>query len=233
MEHIRVGDDESALVSDALALVRSRVAVVHANLRGVSLAAVRGGAVQHDPQRPDLILRQRLGGEEVKGRRVGVVQQRVEHRGVVAHRLTARRAGGDAHVGTPERRGDSLVLMREEPESVRVVGVERDARRGECGDRRGSKMRGIGTLRRERGYSRGYVQPVFALSLTAERIRPGGEVRYERVDGHGFQPVAPARPSPFLFGSPASFPLGDRLLPDERFSHPLGLPFTLRSRDEY
>ena len=198
------------------------------------IAEVGGGAVEHDPQRTNLILRQRLGREQVQRGGVRVVQERIEHRGVVAHRFTARRAGGDAHVLAPQRRAYPLVLVREEPQARVVRVVERDAGRDERGDGSRAKRGGRGTLGRQPRGPRGHVQAVFALALTPEGVRPDRQVRYERVDVELLEAVAPAGgPSLFPPAAPPA-PLGTRdcLLPDERRGDSVATALSLRDREK-
>jgi hypothetical protein len=87
VQHVRVGQDEVRPGPDRPPRVLGRVAVVgeHAQL---------GEAAGQLLQLGQLVLGQRLGGEEVEHPGLGLGQQRLEHRQVVAERLAR---GGRRH----------------------------------------------------------------------------------------------------------------------------------------
>ena len=81
VQHVRVGQDDMALLADGLARVRGRVAVVGEHAEAVPQA------LREVVQFCELVLCQRLGGKQVEGARVGVFEHGVEHWQVVANRF--------------------------------------------------------------------------------------------------------------------------------------------------
>ena len=77
MQHVRVGDDQVAPRADGLASVLRRIAVV--SERANFLAELFGPAIEFD----ELILREGFGGEEIKGARLGVLNEFAQDRQVV------------------------------------------------------------------------------------------------------------------------------------------------------
>ena len=66
----------------------------------------------HRLQLGELVLRQRLCREQVEGPAGGILQDRMQHRRVVAKRFARSGRRGDDHVPTSERMLDSLGLVR-------------------------------------------------------------------------------------------------------------------------
>ena len=105
VQHIGIGNDDARLVADGGAVTLRRVAVV---------GTQRERRLQRaDPlfQRRDLIMRERLGGEEQQRRRRGIAHERVEQRQRVAERFTGRRSGSEDDVLAAQRGGDSALLV--------------------------------------------------------------------------------------------------------------------------
>ncbi len=90
VEHVRVGQQQAHLVADRPALRGGRVAVVGAHRQLIR----RTKRAQHVPESTGLILGQRLGGEQIDGAGVGIIEQRLQDRQVVAQRLAR---GGARH----------------------------------------------------------------------------------------------------------------------------------------
>ena len=59
----------------------------------------------------ELVVGERLGGEEIEGTRVRVAEQRVQHGQVVAERLAAGRGRHHRDAATVERGFDRVVLV--------------------------------------------------------------------------------------------------------------------------
>jgi len=105
VQHVRVADHDVAVQADRLARVAGRIAV-----EGEGLHAQFAGAVEFQ-QFGDLVLRQRLGREQVQ--RLGIaLHGRAHHRQRVAQRLA--RSGGcdDGHVLAALGGGPGLGLVR-------------------------------------------------------------------------------------------------------------------------
>ncbi len=92
VQHVWVGQDDVALLADGFARVARRVAVIRENAK-----AIREPLVQIMKLR-ELILRQRLGGEEIQRAAVRAFQNRVQDGQVVAKRFSGGRRGDDHHV---------------------------------------------------------------------------------------------------------------------------------------
>jgi hypothetical protein len=125
-----------AAVADCPALRGEGVAVIGAH-RDLLDGVQRRQQVAEDGR---LILRERLGGEQVEGAGLGILKQRLKDRQVVAQRLTGGRTGDNDHVlagqGSLDGRG--------------LVGVER---RGAALPQRGHQSSGeagrrVGVARR-------------------------------------------------------------------------------------
>jgi hypothetical protein len=102
VEHVRIREDEPAGVADLASGRLGGVAVVHAGLDRIDQIArgIRGAGHRFEkPGQPlQLVLGQRLGGEEVQSGGVRIGHQTFEDREVVSQRLAAGRAGDDHHV---------------------------------------------------------------------------------------------------------------------------------------
>ncbi len=108
MQHVGVGDHHMALLADGLARVIGRIAVIGEGLDvGLQFADETVHLVH-------LVIGQGLGGEEVNGPRLRLLQYFLEHRDVVAQRLAACRGRHQDHVGACAHKVDCL----------RLVGVE-------------------------------------------------------------------------------------------------------------
>ncbi len=85
VQHVGIRENHVAAFANGFARVAGRVAVVSENTEGI--VKVRRQILKLG----ELILRERLGGEEVEGARVGVFKDRVEDREVVAERFSGGR----------------------------------------------------------------------------------------------------------------------------------------------
>ncbi len=119
VEHVRVRDHHLAGRADRRPDRRRRVAVV-----GGSIDREPRGAAQLAQLR-DLVLAQRLGGEEEESAGRGVLRQRLQRRHQVAQRLARGRGCDDDHVLAGPDRGERLGLMAVQ---------SRDAAAGKTGD---------------------------------------------------------------------------------------------------
>ena len=82
MQHVRIREYDVAPLADGFARVRGRIAVVGKHAEAI--VEPRGEIVQFG----ELILRERLGGEEIQRARVRIFQHGVQHRQVVAQRFS-------------------------------------------------------------------------------------------------------------------------------------------------
>ena len=92
VQHVRVREDDVAAFANGFARVAGRVAVVGEDAE--LIVEARGEVVELG----ELILRERLGGEEVEGARVGVFKNGVEDREVVAERFPGGGGSDDDEV---------------------------------------------------------------------------------------------------------------------------------------
>ena len=95
VQHIRVAEQQAGLAAHRRAGVGGRIAVVDAQRRSGKPRFGRAERMQQAAQSSCLVLRQRFGRKKVERPGLGVAQQAVEHRQVVAQRLTAGGAGDD------------------------------------------------------------------------------------------------------------------------------------------
>ena len=113
VQHVGVGDDDLTGAAYLGPVAGLRVAVVRrAAERRVHAAAKLAELAQ-------LVLGQRLGGEEIERPRAPRPQQALQHRDVIAKALPARGGGGDDHVAALAERldGPRLVFVeRQEPQ---------------------------------------------------------------------------------------------------------------------
>ncbi|MCZ7564158.1 MAG: hypothetical protein M5U08_10525 [Burkholderiales bacterium] len=118
VQHVRIGDDDVAVGAHGAARIARRVAVERAGAHAEAACGVQCEDLG------DLVLRERLGGEEVE--RLGpAAERRIEHRQVVAERL-ARRG---------RRHHDGVAAGRDVVPGGALVRVEPlDAARVQCGD---------------------------------------------------------------------------------------------------
>ena len=155
VEHVRVGDDDVAVRAHRLARVAGRVAV-----EGVGANAEVAGRVQLQDL-GDLVLRERLGGEEVE--RLGARLERgVDDRQVVAERLARGGRRDDYGVAAGRDVVPRLALVAVEAEDAalaqrpgeprveagREVGVPRRRARGRRPRRRSGRDRRASADRR-------------------------------------------------------------------------------------
>ena len=112
MEHVRIGEDQATLRTELAPEVGAGVAVVGAQAEA---GTEFGQAVGHALGGLQLILRERLGGEQVEGRGLRVLEQGLEHRQVVAEGLAAGRAGHHHRVLAAAHGVERLGLVQEEP----------------------------------------------------------------------------------------------------------------------
>ena len=92
VQHVGIGEHHVGALADGAARVLGGVAIVG---EGADLAA---HFLHSQLKLVELILGQRLGGEQVHGARALVAHQQIEHRQVVAERLAAGGRGDDDHV---------------------------------------------------------------------------------------------------------------------------------------
>jgi len=105
VEHVRVGDHHVALPADGLPGVVRRVAVVGEGLDvGLELADEAVHLVH-------LVVGQGLGGKEVQGTRLGLLEDALEHGQVVAQGLAAGRGRDEHHVPALPDELDGLCLV--------------------------------------------------------------------------------------------------------------------------
>jgi len=114
----------------------SRLRRIETRLRRIETRLPRSEITTAElPQATQLILSQRLGGEEIERPRGRLRQDRLQHRQVVAQRLAAGSAGDYNQVAAGARRVDRLSLVAEEPfdaltaQAGLQIGVQR---RAEC-----------------------------------------------------------------------------------------------------
>ncbi len=110
VQHVRVREDDPRLVADAVAVAPRRVAVERLDEQLAQARHVAHGLAQAAL----LVLRQRLGGEDVHGARVGVALERVQHRQLVDQRLARAGRRGHHHVAPRLQPVDGLGLVRVE-----------------------------------------------------------------------------------------------------------------------
>jgi hypothetical protein len=112
VQHVGVGERDVRPRADGLAGIRRRVAVVgvHADRLAARLGDERGELVQLG----HLVLRQGLGREEIQRARRRILEDRIQHRQVVAERLARRRRRGDDDVLAIRDARERLGLMRVE-----------------------------------------------------------------------------------------------------------------------
>ena len=94
VQHVGIRQHNVSALANRLARVGRRIAVVRKYAEAVIES--RGQVVQLG----ELILRERLGGEEVQRARVRIFQHRVQDRQVVAQRFSGRRRRDDHHVAS-------------------------------------------------------------------------------------------------------------------------------------
>ena len=122
VQHVRIGQHDVGALADGLARVLRRVAVVG---EGADVGAHRvDGALEF----VQLILGQRLGGEQIHGARVRIAQQQVQHRQVVAERLAAGGGRDDDRVGAGADQVEGFRLVGVEPGDA--AALERGAQAG-------------------------------------------------------------------------------------------------------
>ena len=106
VQHVGVRDDDVSLGAREAALHRLRVAVVD---EAVDFAVRERRKLA---ELRELVLSERLRREQIKRARRRILQNRVQHRQVVAERLARGRRRRDYAVLARERAGDRLALMR-------------------------------------------------------------------------------------------------------------------------
>ena len=107
MEHVGVGEHEIGPRAHRAARVLRRVPIVgeHAHV---------GQRLRQLHQLGQLVLGQRLGGEQIEHAGVGLLHERLEHRQVVAQRLARRCRRDDDEVLALGHRLEGLGLVRVE-----------------------------------------------------------------------------------------------------------------------
>ena len=140
VQHVGVAEDDVGLAANRAPGVRWRVAVVgeDANLEVVAARH----QLRQRVQLGELILRQRLGREEIERAGGGVLQDRVQHGRVVAERLSGR--------GRGDR--DDVPSRQDVGEGLRLVGVELLDAAGR--ERPNQAVVGAGRVRAELGRDR-------------------------------------------------------------------------------
>ena len=149
VQHVRIGEDDACRVADLGALSGRGVAIVggaggqrsrrvYALCSAFSLQCVQ--RADHLMQLGQLILCQRLGGEQVESTRAWVCQQAIEHGQIVAEGLAAGRGCGDCDVLSAQSGLDGCCLMGVErlnpaaAQCSRYPGIQRGGkRRRACG----------------------------------------------------------------------------------------------------
>ncbi len=102
VDHVGVGEDDVRGAPDVAPVLEGRVAVVDRRPQP---------GQRERAQRPELVLRERLGRIEVQRAHLRVSRHGVEDREVECERLTGRRAGRDADVLRPGRRVPRRALV--------------------------------------------------------------------------------------------------------------------------
>jgi hypothetical protein len=133
VEHVGVGEDQVGPRAHRPARILRRVAVVrvHAHV---------GQGLRQLHELGQLVLRQRLGGEEIEDAGLGLLHEGLEHRQVVAERLAGRGRRHDDQVLALGDRVIGLGLVRVElldaaaPQRFEQSRIERGGKRGQ--DRR-------------------------------------------------------------------------------------------------
>ena len=136
VQHVGVGEDDLAVLAQPAAAGLGRVAVVRADRDRQRRCPAAGPALDRAAElleRPQLVLRQRLGGIQIKRPRGRPLQNRLKHRQVVAQRLAAGRAGDHDHVPAGKRGVDRLGLVGEKAVDalgLRQLALESGMQRG-------------------------------------------------------------------------------------------------------
>ncbi len=130
VQHVRIAEDKVSAAANGAPRVLRRVAIVgeHANLLARIVLSRAGWTARerlaHGLQLGELILRERLGRKQVEGPARRILQDRVQHRHVVAERLARRGRCDDHDVAARERVLDGLGLVRVElADATRGEGV--------------------------------------------------------------------------------------------------------------
>ncbi len=110
MEHVRIGEDHASLVPQSAPLRSRSVAVVHSRHHIARPRTAQGVA-----ESAELVLCQRLGGEQQERGGAGIGKQRLDQRDDVRHRLARGRACGDDHVLTGPQEVDGRGLVAIQP----------------------------------------------------------------------------------------------------------------------
>src|SRR5271157_1329333 len=107
VQHVRVGQNDMTALTDRTARVARRVAIVGEDAKAVV------EPLREVVQFSELILRESLGGEEVKRARVGVLDDGVQHRQVVAERFarSSWRHHDEVLSGARKFRGNRLMRI--------------------------------------------------------------------------------------------------------------------------
>ena len=105
MHHVRIGEDHVCAFADGFARVLWSVAVVSERLDR------RTCGVDNRLEFVQLVFRQSLGREHIKGAGIGIRKNLIEHRQVVAERLAAGGWCHDGDVATGLGDGKRLVLV--------------------------------------------------------------------------------------------------------------------------
>ncbi len=189
VHHVGIAEHEVGARSDRAPRILRRVAVVgeHADLlagRGVDRLA-------HRLQLRELILRQRLGRKQVERAARRILEDRVEHRRVVAERLARRRRRDDDRVATGQRVLDRFRLVR-----VELIDAARRERADQPRIERRGKRRELGRDRRQtpdrsdmkigvsgRSTSRPPMRSSAASSAPSLRDRVAGSMAQHRTSG--------------------------------------------------
>ena len=112
VHHVRIAEHDVRLAADRAPRIRRRVAVVgeHANLN----VGIARDQLRERVQLRQLVLRQRLGREQIQRARRRILQDRVEHGRVVAERLARRGRRDRDDVAAGEHVRERLRLVRVE-----------------------------------------------------------------------------------------------------------------------
>ncbi len=166
VQHVRIGKNDMAFFADGLASVAGRIAVIRKHAKAILEALVQ--VVKFG----ELILRQGLGGEQVKGAGVSVSKNGVEYREVVAQRLArgGRRDDDDVLPGMDGFCGGRLVRVKL-ADAFRVVS---------CAKVRAEPSRKIGPLRFASGVVADGGKDLARMGARSESVEDLGDAREGR-----------------------------------------------------
>ena len=182
VQHVGIAEDDLSLAADGAARILRRVAVVGVHADLMLFASNFADGADQFVQLRHLILRQRLGREQIQRARCRVLQDAIENWQVVAERLARRGRCGDHHLLALGNEIEGLGLVR-----VELLDTSRLERRAQARVDAGGKRR-IGRLDRRQPPDCGhdFVRGVRAVELRArrqdlERALEGELLMFERA----------------------------------------------------